>query len=114
MTITFIIYILEIKTWQESGRSARGEMVDFDLLAIKQQIADAKNRVEVVATQDFVDHRPVHAVTQAVQPPAAKIDDDRNDWEIPASVLDAASNSANSTDGALAAAADLVKSGKRK
>jgi hypothetical protein len=29
-------------------------MVDFDLLEIKQQIADAKNRIEVANVNEFV------------------------------------------------------------
>lgn len=95
----------------EFGRSARGEIVDFDLMAIKQQIADAKNKVEVAVTQNFVDHRPV-IIEQAVLPPVQKtIDEDESrDWDIPESVV---ATSEQSSDGALAAATDLVKPRKK-
>lgn len=38
-------------------RSARGVIVDFDLLKIKQQIADAPAAVDVAARETFVEKR---------------------------------------------------------
>lgn len=38
-------------------RSARGEIVDFDLLQIKNQLASASEPVEVKQRQQFVEHR---------------------------------------------------------
>lgn len=37
------------------SRSARGEIVDFDLIAIKQQLATAPSPVEVNARRKFID-----------------------------------------------------------
>jgi hypothetical protein len=39
------------------ARSARGEMVDFDLITIKQQIASAPKPTTVQAREDFVDRK---------------------------------------------------------
>lgn len=38
-------------------RSARGEVVDFDLLRIKQQIASAPKTTNVKAREDFIDQK---------------------------------------------------------
>lgn len=38
-------------------RSARGEMVDFDLLKIKQQIAATPKSAPVQARENFIDQR---------------------------------------------------------
>jgi len=38
-------------------RSARGEMVDFDLLKIKESIASGPKPVNVQAREDFVDKK---------------------------------------------------------
>lgn len=38
-------------------RSARGEVVDFDLLRIKQQIAAAPKTTNVKAREDFIDQK---------------------------------------------------------
>jgi hypothetical protein len=40
-----------------SIRSARGAMVDFDLLKIKQQIASAPKTVIVEARENFIDNK---------------------------------------------------------
>jgi hypothetical protein len=37
------------------GKSARGEIVDFDLLKIKEQIASAPKTTNVRAREDFID-----------------------------------------------------------
>lgn len=38
-------------------RTARGEMVDFDLIKIKQQLADSPAPTEVKARENFVEKR---------------------------------------------------------
>lgn len=38
-------------------KSARGELVDFDLLKIKQQIASAPKTTQVQAREDFIDQK---------------------------------------------------------
>lgn len=38
-------------------RSARGQMVDFDVLEIKQQMASAPKPVEVAVREDFIDQK---------------------------------------------------------
>jgi hypothetical protein len=40
-----------------SIRSARGALVDFDLLKIKQQIASAPKTVTVEARENFIDNK---------------------------------------------------------
>jgi hypothetical protein len=103
-------------------------MVDFDLLEIKQQIADAKNRIEVANVNEFVNHRPVvnaidtlnaprPAVREVVTPPVApqvaevqnELDADDRDWDVPATQV----QHDVSTSGAAAAAAELVKGRKK-
>lgn len=41
----------------KSVRSARGAMVDFDLLRIKQQMASAPKTTTVQAREDFIDQK---------------------------------------------------------
>jgi len=41
----------------KKARSARGQMVDFDLMKIKEQIASAPTPLEVKARQDFIENR---------------------------------------------------------
>lgn len=53
-------------------RSAKGEMVDFDLLKIKQQIGSAPPPTDVRARQDFIEKRFRRRVKK-VAPPAPKI-----------------------------------------
>lgn len=38
-------------------RTARGELVDFDLIKIKQQLSDAPAPTEVAARENFVEKR---------------------------------------------------------
>lgn len=38
-------------------RSARGEIIDFELIHIKQQLAQVDLTVDVVARKDFIEHR---------------------------------------------------------
>jgi hypothetical protein len=54
-------------------RSARGEMVDFDLLRIKETILQAEETVEVQGRQDFIDHR-LRRKTKKVEPPAPAVE----------------------------------------
>lgn len=53
-------------------RSARGEMVDFDLLKIKEQMASAPPPTDVRARQDFIEKRMRRRIKR-VPPPAPKI-----------------------------------------
>jgi hypothetical protein len=39
------------------ARSARGEIVDFDLIAIKQQLASAPPPVEVSTRREYIDNK---------------------------------------------------------
>lgn len=67
------------------AKSARGEIVDFDLLKIKAQMASAPTTTEVAARQDFIDQkfkRKVKRIAQqvstmkeiAVQPTVPSVD----------------------------------------
>lgn len=49
-------------------RSAKGEMVDFDLLKIKEQIATAPAPQDVRARQDFIEKRLRRRLKKAQQP----------------------------------------------
>ena len=42
---------------QKKVQSARGEEVDFQLLIIKQQLADAPQNIEVARRQAFIDNK---------------------------------------------------------
>ena len=42
---------------QKKSTSARGEVVDFDLLLIKQQLAAAPQNIEVARRQEFIDNK---------------------------------------------------------
>lgn len=59
-------------------RTARGEMVDFDLIRIKQQLADAPAPTEVRERENFVERRLKRKLKQRAtslvdQPAAAEI-----------------------------------------
>jgi len=58
-------------------KSARGEVVDFNLLRIKEEIASAPTTTEVRARQDFIDKRLRRRV-KTIQPQPQKIDVDPN------------------------------------
>lgn len=68
-------------------RSARGEMVNFDALKIKEQLADRPAPMEVRAREDFVDRRlkrrakrkAQQQVTTAIQ--SDEFDDELNEFE---------------------------------
>jgi hypothetical protein len=49
-------------------RSARGEMVDFDLLKIKEQIANQPPPQDVRARQDFIEKRLRRRLKKAAPP----------------------------------------------
>lgn len=51
-------------------RSARGEIVDFDVLKIKQQLAS--NAVVVKPKKNFLDRKLAKKVKQAAQPSVAQ------------------------------------------
>ena len=46
-------------------RSVRGEIVDFDLIQIKKQIASAPTPLEVKARQDFIENRLKRRIKKA-------------------------------------------------
>lgn len=56
-------------------RSARGEMVDFDLLKIKEQIASSPPPQDVKLRQDFIERR-IRRRLKKVPAPAPKIEKD--------------------------------------
>lgn len=57
-------------------RSAKGEMVDFDLLKIKEQIATTPPPQDVKARQDFIEKRLRRRLKKVTPPaPAVKQDD---------------------------------------
>lgn len=52
-------------------RSARGEIVDFDLLEIKQQMMSTPKTVDIEARENFIDkklHRRIKKVKKADKP----------------------------------------------
>ena len=109
-----------------------GEIVDFDLLEIKQQIADAKNKIEVASVNNFVNHRPIETLNAPVietqtsvstgavcvaaetveSAAASDLDSDEREWNIPEEIINKTTPD-ESVDGAAEAAANLVK-GARK
>ena len=52
------------------GKSAKGEIVDFDLLKIKQQIASAPPSSDVARRQDFIENRLRRRTKKVVLPVA--------------------------------------------
>lgn len=54
-----------------TGKSARGEIIDFDLLKIKQQIASAPPSSEVSRRKDFIENRLRRRTKKAELPVAA-------------------------------------------
>jgi hypothetical protein len=48
-------------------RSAKGELVDFDLLRIKQQIATTPQTSTVAARQTFIDNKMKRRIKKQVQ-----------------------------------------------
>lgn len=49
-------------------RSARGEMVDFDLMLIQQQLAATPIRADVQARQDFIERRLRRHIRKVAKP----------------------------------------------
>lgn len=81
-------------------RSARGEVVDFDILIIKQQLSSAPQAIEVNARREYIDQKdsfrkPRAKVEEVVAPvvaPVVESFEDSNDNDpIPESILAAAS-----------------------
>ena len=56
-------------------KSARGELVDFDLLKIKEQMASAPPTADVRARQDFIDKR-LRRRLKKTRPVAPKVESD--------------------------------------
>lgn len=55
-------------------RTARGDMVDFDLIKIKQQLADSPAPTEVKARENFVEKRLKRKLKNKTVPAAPKPD----------------------------------------
>jgi hypothetical protein len=53
------------------ARSARGELVDFDLLAIKQQLAQAPAPIGVNDRRRFIDEKDGIRTKQVIETPAS-------------------------------------------
>lgn len=51
------------------GRSARGEIIDFDMLAIQQALADAPAPVSVQARRDFIEEKTITRVRPGMVAP---------------------------------------------
>jgi len=59
------------------ARSARGEAVDFDLLAIKEQLATTPVPVSVNQRRKFIDEKDgIKTKENFIVPPAKKVDAD--------------------------------------
>jgi hypothetical protein len=57
-------------------RSAKGQMIDFDLLKIKQQIASAPPTIDVKKREDFIDRklrRRVKRIKKVETPPVEEV-----------------------------------------
>lgn len=54
-------------------RTARGEMVDFDLIKIKQQLADSPAPTEVKARENFVEKRLKRKLRNKTVPSITKL-----------------------------------------
>lgn len=50
-------------------RSAKGEIVDFDLIDIKQQMANIPTHVSVALRQQYIDEKTTKAKRQAAEVP---------------------------------------------
>lgn len=65
------------------ARSARGEIVDFDLIAIRQQLASAPPPVEVSTRREYIDNkeagRPVRDTL--LNPVSVSGDSDEDEFE---------------------------------
>lgn len=57
-------------------RTARGDMVDFDLIKIKQQLADSPAPTEVKARENFVEKRLKRKLKNRTVPAAPKVEDE--------------------------------------
>ena len=55
-------------------RSAKGEMVDFDLLKIRQKLAEQPVTLDVKAREDFIDKKLRRRMRKAKQAVAASVD----------------------------------------
>lgn len=64
------------------GRSARGEIIDFDMLAIQQALADAPAPVSVQARRDFIEEKTVSRVRPGMVTPGHIIETVENPEEL--------------------------------
>lgn len=56
-------------------RTARGDMVDFDLIKIKQQLADVPAPTEVAARENFVEKRLKRKLKTKTVPSVKPVED---------------------------------------
>lgn len=54
-------------------RSARGEAVDFDVILIKNQLAQAPQNIEVQRRQNFIDNKETSERKRVIEKPAVWI-----------------------------------------
>lgn len=54
-------------------RSAKGALVDFDLLKIKEQMSTAPTPTDVRARQDFIDRRQRRRIRKTLTTPVPKV-----------------------------------------
>lgn len=81
-------------------RSAKGALVDFDLLKIKSQIASAPKPTVVQAREDFVDQRMKRKLKRLTQPMVdSDIADNQDPQDVdPDDTIDTPTDSTESTD----------------
>lgn len=68
-------------------RTARGDVVDFDTIIIKQQIAQAPMNIDVERRKNFIDSKESKVRGRRVQPPlitspASSIEDTSTNFEL--------------------------------
>lgn len=66
-------------------RSARGEIVDFDLLKIKQQIASVPKPITVETRENFIDNKFKRRIKQQTQDAIDLATDEIIDVTVPSS-----------------------------
>jgi hypothetical protein len=62
-------------------RSARGDLVDFDLIKLKQQLADAPAPTEVAARENFVEKRLKRKLRTKTVPAVTPVGKDESEKE---------------------------------
>ena len=60
-------------------RTARGELVDFDLIKIKDQLSKASQSIEVAKRQQFIDNKEASKQVKMPEPESLILVDDFDD-----------------------------------